>query len=129
MDSVTETYEEACKLGDVSLEKMKSRIEDELQGNGEIIIYGMGDWGKRIYHILRMIGFEKFMFVVTSINRSPGELYGMHAKEIDSLEGHRNSVLVVASSRYYDAMKLTAEKNGFTNIVSYQQIADMIFDR
>ncbi|MDE7324001.1 MAG: glycosyltransferase family 2 protein [Lachnospiraceae bacterium] len=122
-------YQRACKMVDDSIEEVKNRIKRELQGDEEIIIYGIGDWGKRIYKMLAMIGFQRLTFAVTYSAQDLDNLYGIPIREIGTLISNVDTPLIIASSDYYHEMKSIAHEKGFNKIVSYLQVKRMIFDR
>lgn len=124
-----DVYQRACKMVNNSIEEVKNRIKRELQGDEEIIIYGVGYWGKRIYRMLEMIGFRRFTFAVTHVAQEMHDLYGIPVREIDTLMSCVDTPLIIASSDYYYEMESKAHEKGFNKIVSYLQIKRMIFDR
>jgi len=128
IDTAKEIYQKACKIGNISLDDMRNAVKDKLLGSDEIFIYGIGIWGQKIYGMLEMVGFKKFLFAVTRMDQSVSELYGMPVKEIGKLNFQSDIPLIIASSEYFNEMKLIAEKSGFSNIFSYKQIKKLIFN-
>lgn len=129
IDLAKDTYCYACELEGSSLEKVKYKIAHDLHVNQEIIIYGTGYWGKKIYRMLEMMGFCRFIFVVTHAGQIEDTLYEMPIMDIDKLGSYTENPLIIASSDYYCEMEETAKEKGFQHILSYTQIKDMIFDR
>lgn len=123
------TYCHACELEGTSLEEVKNKIAQDLHINSEIIIYGTGYWGKKTYRMLKMLGFQKFIFVVTHITHMEETLGGIPVKGIKEMRFYKGKSLIIASLDYYDEMCVMAEENGFYNNIFCMKIKNMIFDR
>lgn len=128
VDLAKDTYCRACELKGSCLEEIRGKIAHELHVKQEIIIYGTGDWGKKIYSMLKMIGFCKFIFAVTYPQQAEDILYEIPIRGIDKLRSYTRSPLIITSSAHYGEMETTAKNEGFCHIVSYERIKDMIFE-
>lgn len=129
IESARETYEHyVCPLENSSLEEIKDRILHELHIEGKIIIYGTGDWGKKIFRMLKMVGFSRFLFALTK-TQDNDTLYGVPILELGGLNACVDNPLIVASSNYYHEMKTIAEERGFRNILSYAQVNNIVFEK
>lgn len=129
-DLAKDIYCHVCELEGCSVEEVKNKIIHELHINQEILIYGTGYWGEKIYRILEMLGFQKFIFVVTHTAQMEDTLFlGVPVKGIKEMCHYKEIPLIIASSDYYDEMCAIAEENGFYNNISCMKIKNMIFDR
>ncbi len=129
VDLAKDTYCYACELEGSSIEKVKNQIEQHLFVDHEILIYGIGNWGKMIYRMLEMLGFKNIIFVVTHVQQAENTFYGMPIREIRELHSYTENLLIIASSDYYSEMEVTAREEGFNHIVSYTMVKNMIFGR
>lgn len=127
IDRAGEIYEMACKAGNSSAEEIKSRIKGKLFINDEIIIYGTGDWGEKIYYVLKIAGFDNFRFAVTDTKKTGKNWHGREVEEIGTLDAKIKVPLIIASSKYYDEMRSIAMEKGFIHIFSYKEVFDLIF--
>ena len=124
-----DTYGHACELEGRSLEEVRNELTRDLHVDEEIIIYGTGYWGKKTYRMLKMLGFQKFIFVVTHAAQTEEAWEEIPIKGIGEMGFYKEESMIIASSDYYDEMRKTAEEKGFYKIISYMQIKNMIFDR
>ena len=111
------------------MEEVRNELTRDLHVDEEIIIYGTGYWGKKTYRMLKMLGFQKFIFVVTHAAQTEEAWEEIPIKGIGEMGFYKEESMIIASSDYYDEMRKTAEEKGFYKIISYMQIKNMIFDR
>ena len=66
--------------------------------NNKIAIYGTGFVGKRFYNILVSRGLEKRVdcFVVSNIQDSPKEIYGINVKEVSGIQKEKSRFVCIA---------------------------------
>lgn len=127
-NTAKKVFEKACKIGKVSFNKIRRCIKRDFIKREEIIIYGIGDWGEKVYNALKMINFHNFIFAVTS-NESPiDELHGVQTKEIAKLNSYVDNLIIISSSKYYNEMEMKAIKTGFKYIISYKEVVNIIFN-
>ena len=130
IDLAKETYCHACELEGSSLEKVKNKVVHDLHGDREIIIYGTGNWGKKVYRMLEMLEIQNLVFTETHVREAEDIVCGIPIIEMGGgLRSYIENPLIIASSAYYGEMETIAKNEGFYHIVSYERIKDMIFDR
>jgi len=127
INTAREIYRMACETGNVSIQEIKNSIRKKLFIEDEVVIYGIGDWGEKIYGALQIIGCDRFIFAVTDKQKSVMDWHGRQVEEIGMLNLYIDKPLVIASSQYYDDMKTEATEIGFVHIFSYQEVVEMIF--
>lgn len=82
-ESAREVYRHyVCQLENISLEEIRDKLVHELHTDREILIYGTGDWGKKVFGMLKMMGFSKFLFVLTKRQSDRDTLFGVPIMEI-----------------------------------------------
>lgn len=128
IDTAKKIYQKACDIKGVLMEEIRNRMEKEVLRNSNIIIYGIGDWGKKVYKALRIIGFSNLIFTVTDMLYFPQEIYNVQVKSIKDLCLHTDATIVIASSKYFNEMESIALEKGFIHRVSYREVMNTIFD-
>lgn len=121
-------YIKACEIKGISMEKIKNKVSTELAISDEVIIYGTGMWGERVYNALGFIEFYNIIFAVTDITQVKKELYGKQVKSIETLITKKNKTVIIASSDYYEEMEMVLTEKGFNCIMSYKNVINSIFD-
>lgn len=107
---------------------MKNKVKVKLSLNDNVIIYGTGVWGKRIYGALGLIEFFDVIFAVTDTAEAEKEFYGIKVDAIGNVSPDNNRTVIIASSDYYEEMKTFVLEQGFTHVLSYKEIINVIFD-
>lgn len=128
IDTAKEIFGQACRIQGVTIEEIKSKVINELLKDDEVIIYGIGNFGMKVYNALKLVGFSDFIFAITNIKQEPLKINDVQVKQIESLKKCIDKTIVIASSKYYDEMKTIALKKGFIRVVSYKKIIETIFD-
>lgn len=100
----------------------KGLLETISAWQGEIIIYGAGIWGNKIFDLL---AFEKIAVTYFAVSHKPcgdnqSEIKGVEIKEISELVKQRKSALIILAGN--QEMRIEAEKTakdfGFNNILT-----------
>lgn len=128
VDTAKLIYQKACRIKGITFAQMKNKIEKELTKGDKVIIYGTGNWGEKVYRVLKFIGFSDFIFAVTDMMQYSNKVTDVQVEKIDSLNRDTNKTLIIASSKYFNEMKSTAVKKGFIDIVSYKEVIETVFD-
>ena len=128
IDTAKSVYKRACEIKDTSFEDMKNKVKVKLSLNDNVIIYGTGVWGKRIYGALGLIEFFDVIFAVTDTAEAEKEFYGIKVDAIGNVSPDNNRTVIIASSDYYEEMKTFVLEQGFTHVLSYKEIINVIFD-
>lgn len=127
IDKAKRIYQTACNIRNISMEKIRNDVRKILVDD-EIVIYGIGELGKKVYNALKIVGFNKFIFVVSDTMYSVTSMQEMDVRAIGTLDTSFYKSLIVSSAKYYNEMKEIALKKGFQHIISYKKILNMIFD-
>ena len=52
IDTAKEIFGQACRIQGVTIEEIKSKVINELLKDDEVIIYGIGNFGMKVYNAL-----------------------------------------------------------------------------
>lgn len=126
-EKAKEIFLKAYKIVGFSYEK--DELINSLLKNREIIIYGIGDWGQKIYNALKIIDYHNITFAVSRTKEPIENFFCSQVQDINSLIAKKSMPIIIASSKYYNEMKEKAEQVGFNQIISYQKIIKMIFKK
>ena len=102
-----------CRFPLFELENMISYCRGQ-----RVIIYGAGNFGKRICKLLMDRKIVPWSFAVTDIEDVLGEnmLLGIPVCDIRNLTQYKNdSFVLVASELYYEEMEATLNNSGFSH--------------
>lgn len=110
LDNNRDNYIKA--IGDIYRDWAISEIEEKLKTNQEIILFGCGHDGRQACMLLMWVGYKTAYYCD---NYQYGKVIdGRRVLSVDEvIKGHRDALVIIASSKYGEGMYIQLVKNGF----------------
>lgn len=97
-------------------------IYNDLKSSKEIIVFGAGDNGRYIAEYLEMLGIPISMFVDSDINKQNVMIGGILCDKLESLNGRKESCLIVTPLKNNKELANAFREKGFKNIYDWDEM-------